>query len=249
MSTSFKIAVVGGFQQGKSTFVNALLERDEAEMGRGLSTTHENKEYSLSSSVSLIDTPGFNANKADDGTAATAIDKADVVVYVHESKALGNACPGIFSKIRKFGKRMVFLLNCCSFDKWSPAENDDIVSTIEAELNDKRILQAVLPVSGRPVCPLNVLWARFGLGMKVDSNDAKKIRIVAEEDLDLSLGDITGELFRAEMLRRSGFLPVRDFLKNLPLELLKDAATHPEREINRIVNRFAEELKKRWSAA
>ena len=54
---------------------------------------------------------------------------------------------------------------------------------------------------------------------------------------------------RAEMLRRSGFLPVRDFLSNLPLELLKYAAAHPKREIDRIVNRFAEELKKRWTAA
>ena len=98
MSKGFTIAVVGGFQRGKSTLVNALLGRDVAEMGQGLSTTHENREYPLSSSVAVIDTPGFNANEDDDGTAAAAIDKADVVVYVHESKALGEACTGIFRK-------------------------------------------------------------------------------------------------------------------------------------------------------
>ena len=249
MSASFKIAVVGGFQRGKSTLVNALVGRDVAKMGRGRSTTHKNEEHPLSSTVSIIDTPGFNANKDDDGTAVSAIDMADVVVYVHESKALGAACPGIFSRTREQGKRIVFLLNCCEFEKWSPTENDDIVSSIEAELETKAILPSILPVSGRMVYPLNVLWARFGLGMEVSSHDAKQIRIVAEDDLDLFVGDISEDMLRAEMLQRSGFLPVRDFLKNLPLEILKHVAANPQREIERVVDRFAEELKKRWAAA
>lgn len=249
MSASFKIAIIGGFQQGKSTLFNALLGRDEAEMGRGLSTTHKNKECRLSSAVSVIDTPGFNANEDDDGTAASAIDNADVVVYVHESKPLDETCLGILSKIQNSGKRMFFLLNCCNSDKWSPAENDDIVLTIEAELDAKGILSSVLPVSGRLVYPLNVLWARFGLGMGVEPRDAKNILTVAKEDLGLSVGDISDNVFRAEMLQRSGFLPVRDFLKNFPLEILKHVAANPQREIERVVDRFAEELKKRWVAA
>ena len=48
---------------------------------------------------------------------------------------------------------------------------------------------------------------------------------------------------------RSGFLPVRDFLKALPLELLKDAALNPQREIDRFLDRFAVELKNRWAIA
>ena len=161
MSRSCTIAIVGGFQRGKSTLVNALLGRDIAEMGRGLSTTHENREYSLSPAVSIIDTPGFNANEGDDGTAASAIDKADIVLYVHESKALGDACPVLFAKTKERRKHIIFLLNCCDFDKWAPSENEEIVSTIEAELHTKRILSSVLPLSGRIVYPLNVLWARF----------------------------------------------------------------------------------------
>ena len=242
-------AVVGGFQRGKSTLVNALVGRDVAEMGRGRSTTHKNKEYSLSSAVSVIDTPGFNANEDDDGTAASAIGVANVVVYVHESKALGDTHSDIFAKIRELGNRMIFLLNCCNFDKWSPDENDDIVSTVEAELETKGMLPSTIPLLGRHVFPLNVLWARFGLGMEVSSHDAKKIRMVAEEDLDLSVGDISEDMLRAEMLQRSGFLPVRDFLMNLPLEMLKHVAANPQHEIERVVDRFAEELKKRWAAA
>ena len=68
----------------------------------------------------------------------------------------------------------------------------------------------------------------------------------ARQNLRIDLQDYE---FRTEMLKRSGLLPVRDFLKNLPLELLKHAAAYPEQEIDRIIDRFAAEFKKRWSAA
>ncbi len=245
------ISIIGGYQRGKSSLVNALLGRNVAAMGRGLSTTHENGLYSLSPAVSIIDTPGFDANDKDDGTAASAIDKANVVVYVHESKALGESCAEVFKYIREQGKQMVFLLNCRNFEKWSPEENGDIVTTIEAELETKGLKSFIAPLNSRFVTPLNILWARFGLGLvdsdsKEDARDIRNIRSYAEDDLGISA---EGNVLRAEMLTRSGFLPVRDFLKNLPFELLKRAATHPEQEIDRIVNRFADELKKKWTAA
>lgn len=251
MSEVLAISIVGGFQRGKSSLVNALLGRNDAEMGRGLPTTHENSLYSLSPAVSIIDTPGFNATGEDDCTAASAIDKSDVVVYVHESNQLGQKYDEVFNRALAARKKMVFLLNCLNFEKWSPDKNDDIVSTIEAELETKRLKPITIPLNGRIVTPINILWARFGLGLidsdsQEDARDIPKIRTYAEEYLDISA---SGDALRAEMLARSGFLPIRDFLKNLPLELLKHAAAHPELEIERIVNRFAEEFRRRWSAA
>ena len=249
MSDGFTIAVIGGFQAGKSTLVNALVGRDVAEMGNGLSTTHENRTYSLSPYVSIVDTPGFDADGKDDGTAKAAITSADVLVYVHESNALGKSYA--FEEARTHGKYIVFLLNCCDSCKWSPfdRQNEKIISSIEAKLETSGFLPLVIPINGKAVFPINVLWARYGLGMKVDSDPEEKIHEYAEHFLRLPTADKSRCNLRAEMLARSGFLPVRDFLRNLPLELLKHAVANPEREINRIVDRFAEEFKKRWNAA
>lgn len=254
MSATLTISIVGGFQRGKSSLVNALVGRDVAEMGRGLSTTHENRLYSLSPTVSIIDTPGFDANGEDDGTAASAIDTANVVVYVHESKSLGETCADVFKRVCEQGKQMVFLLNCCNSEKWSPDENADIVATIEGELETKGMLPSVIPVAGKAVFPVNVLWARFGLDMMDPENAAeakaiRKIRMAAEDVLGTEIESMPVDTLRAEMLRRSGFLPIRDFLRNLPLELLRHVAANSEREINRIVERFAVEFKKRWNVA
>lgn len=245
----FTIAVVGDFQRGKSTLVNALLGLDSATMGQGLSTTHENTAYALSSDVSIIDTPGFDANNEDDGTAAAAVDMANIIMYVHESKALGDSGTSVFKQVREQGKRIVFILNCLNFAKWSPNENADIVATIEAELDAKGFLPSVLPVAGQIVLPINVLWARFGLGMVIDPLDEKRIRLYANDDLGLQVAEMSADCLFAEMLSRSGFPSIRDFLNNLPSELLKIAVENPQREIDRIVDRFAIELKKRQNAA
>ena len=249
MSAALTIAVIGEFQAGKSTLVNALLGRDEAEMGRGLSTTHENRTYALSPFVSLVDTPGFNADGQDDGTAKAAIDTADVLVYVHESNALGKSC--VLEEVRAQGKPIVFLLNCCDLGKWSPSavQNAKIVASIEAKLETSGLLPFVVPVAGKIVFPLNVLWARYGLGMEVDSNSEETLLERAGRCLRLPVASTTSCNLRAKLLDESGFFPVREFLMNLPLELLKHVVSNPKREIDRIVDRFAECLKKRWVAA
>ena len=105
---------------------------------------------------------------------------------------------------------------------------------------------SVLHIGEKPVFPINVLWAQFGLGQPISGKQRDDIVEFAKTKLGL---DLEESALRAEMLQRSGFLPVRDFLKNLPLEILKHVATNPQREIDRIVDRFAEELRKRWAAA
>ncbi len=144
---------------------------------------------------------------------------------------------------------MIVLFNCTDIiTGWIPdlPETIDTCDAIRKELDDDGMVDACLAINGCIVTPINVLWAQFGLGLPIPDAKKSDIREFTRRQLRKDGDD---SALRAEMLRRSGFLPVRDFLSNLPLELLKYAAAHPEREIDRIVNRFAEELKKRWTAA
>ena len=92
MTSKLKVAVVGQFQRGKSTLVNALIGRNVARLGDGNATTSEIgwyhspeprtprpkgkniKTFVVKSSflehIDLIDTPGFN-NTGDKGDAET----------------------------------------------------------------------------------------------------------------------------------------------------------------------------------
>ena len=132
---------------------------------------------------------------------------------------------------------------------WIPEsqKNADTRAKIQKWFSCNGMESSLLSIGGNHVIPINVLWAQFGLGQPIygDQNE-DNIADFARTKLHLDLPD---SALRAEMLKRSGLLPVRDFLKNLPLELLKHAAAYPEQEIDRIIDRFAAEFKKRWSAA
>lgn len=255
MMGNLSVAIAGEFQRGKSTLANALLGRNAAEKGRGKATTHENRSFALTPQVTLVDTPGFDANGKDSETALEALKTADVFLYVHESKELGDACAGLFQLARETGKIVLFLLNCRDFAKWAPEENGDVAATIEAELRNTGIARNVLASGKRLVTPINALWACYGLGLlnpasKEDVRDMRKTRRYAEDDLSIpGAAALPEEVLRAEMLRRSGVREVREWLTDLPVRRLQDVLENPGQSLERILDQFAESLKRRWFAA
>lgn len=62
-----KVAIIGEFQDGKSTLINALSGQFWAETGWGTATTSRVEEYPLpGTDCILLDTPGFNAPRVGD---------------------------------------------------------------------------------------------------------------------------------------------------------------------------------------
>ena len=250
--TTIRLAVVGDFQIGKSSLVNCLLAESAAEVGEGYFPTTEAAEvYPFASGVVLIDTPGFDDTRAElTKKTEEQIESADVVLFLKTNTTLGDHDERILRLAG--GKPLVILFNC--WDRthgrsgWIPElpENRKTCDTIQRKLDQFGMADSVLSLGEKAVHPVNVLWAQFGLGQTVSSEQRDDIIRFARGSLALELPEAS---LRAEMLRRSGFLPVRDFLKNLPLELLKHVVANPKREIDRIVDRFAEEFKKRWNAA
>ena len=246
-----RVAVIGDFQIGKSSLVNCLADA-RAKIGKGyFPTTDTATEYSLASGIVLVDTPGYDdKNRERTKISDAEIEKADVLLFVKTERTLGEHDIAIVRKGER--KPMIVLFNCTDITLGNPGwilnlpENHNTCETICKKLADSGLSGACLSIGGRLVTPINVLWAQFGLGLPISAEKTDDILSFARNKLRNIVGESS---LRAELLQKSGFLPVRDFLRNLPLELLKHVVSNPQREIDRIVDRFSEEFKKRWAAA
>lgn len=251
-NNAVRIAVIGDFQIGKSSLVNCLLSESHAETGEGFfPTTDAASEYPFAPGVVLVDTPGFDDDRPEMARLSEdCIRGADAILFIKTDKILGEHDETILRMASR--KPLIVVFNC--WDRthgrrgWIPElpENKETCETIRSELERSGMGDSVLHIGGNPVCAVNVLWAQFGLGLDISNEQRDDIVDFVKTKLGLKLDESD---LRAELLRRSGFLPVRDFLMNLPLELLKHAVANPQREIDRIVDRIADELKKRWHAA
>ena len=246
-----RVVVIGDFQIGKSSLVNCLADA-RAEIGKGyFPTTDTATEYSLAPGIVLVDTPGYDdANRERTKISDAEIEKADVLLFVKTEEILHEHDVAILRKGQR--KPVIVLFNCTDITLgkygWilDLPENFNTCEAICKELDVSGLSSACLSIGGRLVTPINVLWAQFGLGLPISEKKNDDILKFARENLRKT-GDEPS--LRAELLQKSGFLPVWDFLKNLPLELLKHVVSNPQREIDRIVDRFSEELQNRWSAA
>lgn len=250
--TGLRVAIIGDFQIGKSSLVNCLLAASTAETGEGyFPTTETASEYPYTPGVVLVDTPGYNdAKPAMSKISDGEIRKADAVIFVKTETTLGARDVGILRKADR--KPTLVFFNCtdATFGQagWIPSskENAATCDSIRRTLQDEGLAGSVLAIAGRMVTPINILWAKVGLGLSMPEEKRNAASGFVQRWLHLAEDT---PAFRMEMLRRSGFLPVRDFLKDLPLELLKNAVSDPQREIDRVLDRFASKLEKRWSVA
>ena len=248
-----RIAVIGDFQIGKSSLVKCLVPEALTEIGEGLDpTTSYVCDYRFAPGVHIVDTPGFNDTRVElTRKSEEEIKEADVVLFMQTDKAIEDRKDAILQLADR--KPLIVLFNCwhktIGRAGWIPEsqKNVETCTKIQKWFSVAGMESSLLSIGGSPVLPINVLWAQFGLGQPIfgDQNE-EDISDFARTKLHL---DLTDSDLRAEMLHRSGFLLVRDFLRNLPLELLKHVVANPKREIDRIVDRFAEEFKKRWNAA
>ncbi len=245
------VPIVGDFQIGKSTLVNCLLEDNVALMGKKrLATTKESETYPLNDVVAVCDTPG--TDDPEPGIAdktEKAVSTAEAIVFV------------VSGRIRKtFHEWLaktpripcVVLYNCMDEDFWNPQCGDiaDICADIEREeLAPNGNLARCIVVQGHYVWPVNILWGLFGLGLLDDEKAVENVRCNLPDGLGINVKAMTETDWRNKMWELSGIEPFKNVLLNLPLELLKHVAAHPDQEIDRIVNCFDAEFKKRWSAA
>lgn len=247
-NSDLEVAIIGDFQIGKSTFTNCLVGQKVAAVGRGKSTTHENKSYPIGNGVSVIDTPGFNApgnmGANDEAKAREAIQRSFVVI-VYQDKTMGELCRRLIKEeVIARGKECVLVYNCKNEDRWAPSENDDIIRNVEADAFNCGFGDSCVKLGTSVVFPINAQWALFGLGLLENEKDKRKILRYARDELGI---DPTVDL-QGEMLKRSNFLTVKHYIEDLPLQVLVDFLDNKDREIKRLVERFYEEFINRLMA-
>lgn len=231
------IAVVGEFQIGKSSLVNCLLGRSAAKIGNGWkSQTTTCVDYALSDDVVIVDTPGVNDTRDRDKDALAAIKRAHCVIFVKDNqKQAGQLDCATMGAIKKEAKPCVFVCNCSSPQRSDPfgESNAEFCNDLTNEFIDRNGFSDVaLPVAGKIVLPVNILWAQFALGLleREEQVESVKRRLYVSEN------------FEMEAMRKSNFLPVRDFVANIRLNLLLDYLSRKDSIMRRLRDEFAEKL-------
>ncbi len=249
------VAIVGEYQIGKSTLVNCLLKSCKAITGRGLRTTAEIQRYELTSLVDLVDTPGFDASKADDEMASSAIKDAFSFILVMKAKMLSDTDMEIMRKIFKTGRRSLLVYNCDNMANWDPEDenNQNVSQNIEAQIANAGLNDACMPINDDSILMVNALWAAYGLGLLQQQAESKNDTVAEwakgeirkiEKFIKGEFDDIPLGQYKEEMLRRSNINVLIDFLEEMPLKVLISFTQDASKEIKRISDRFLADLQK-----
>lgn len=166
LEDKFLVVIVGEFNSGKSTFINALLNTDILETGVTPTTSlihliRYGEEQSsapienwgqlitlpvpLLQSISLVDTPGTNSIFSDHIILTNwFFPRADLVIFITSADRPYTESESQFLQaIREWGKKIIIILNKKDLNE-SPEELDRIVRFIQENAN--RQLKSDIPV-------------------------------------------------------------------------------------------------------
>lgn len=171
----FLFVVVGEFNSGKSTFINALLGEKVMEEGVTPTTSMINRlRYgpargdSRSSNgliertypadflrdIAVVDTPGTNAIlRQHEALTETFVPRSDLVLFITSSdRPFTESERALLEKIRNWGKKIILILN-----KIDLLENPDDVQRVRVFIEDNaRILLGITP----PIFPVSARLAQ-----------------------------------------------------------------------------------------
>lgn len=89
MNELTQVAIIGEFQDGKSTLVNSLVGECVAQTGYGIRTTDSVSSYILpGSDCALLDTPGINCSLEDNGCTVHGTEHADAFLLMIAGKVV-----------------------------------------------------------------------------------------------------------------------------------------------------------------
>jgi len=198
----FLLVIVGEFNSGKSSFINALIGEKILKEGVTPTTTQINiirydeqkKETVLDAhtllinapveilkEISIVDTPGTNAIIREHETITNKfIPRSDLVLFVTSSdRPLSESERTFLQSIRDWGKKLVIVLN-----KIDLFQNDEELSQVKKFIQDN--IQSLLQISPEifPVSSRNALLAKQGQPQLWDASHFQSLENHIQSVLD-----------------------------------------------------------------
>lgn len=133
------IVNAGRMNHGKSSLFNSLLDSDTFEVG-DIRVTKERQDANFGEGAYLVDTPGLDANDADDAVAIDVYKKANMIVFIHTPNT-GELHKDEINHINKianlFPNREYFWKHFCLVFTFKEAVSpEDLASIREKSIND-----------------------------------------------------------------------------------------------------------------
>ena len=136
----------------------------------------------LLENINLVDTPGFDANHADDMKAEEAIKASDYIVFLHSSgKTLSQQSIDKLKKIVGLGKEFFFIYNCLPKNgilSWNPnnENNKKKYGEILSQLDSLGLSKYIIPIEREKIFPCNPIFAWYAMGHLQRDLDSKDLQ-------------------------------------------------------------------------
>lgn len=235
-----KIAIVGGFQNGKSTLINCLLRVKLAQTGGdGVSVTSVNVTYcyntkekvlSINSKPSknkildilkgnipkaneisigypskilehltIVDTPGFNAQTCDTQIALKALDEIEAAIVVINNKGLSTVEMDIFRELQGRNIPYFIIMNCMwqegtAISTWNPISNFNQVkiSELSAKIHNEGLTPML--IGNKIITPVNAIWFWYAISQfRYEEKDKKEVLLEKIDQYKKKCGDVDFE--------------------------------------------------------
>ena len=129
---NINIINAGIMNHGKSSMFNSLLDK-EVFAAQDIRTTMKNQEVQWQDNIFLIDTPGLDAEEADDDFAYNAYRRANMIIFVHNVK-VGELHANELEAINKikslFNNDDFFCKHFCLALTFKDSDSDDSIISI-----------------------------------------------------------------------------------------------------------------------
>ena len=225
------IMVYGTYNAGKSTLINALFGKEVAKTG----DTPETKQihtYTYNGYI-IYDTPGLNANSADDMMANEQFNKSEVILFVLSSK-------GAFEeeyiykaiiKTIKANKPIIVVINNKSGYDINSNEAQQIIQKVSTNIGKMAVNEGIKNFEKKVnICMVNALSA-FKAKQENKKILLKKSNLPYLESLILEIMDKTGKKDIVNTLNQN----ILNFLNNLLERIDKKIDNEELKEVEELI--------------